>query len=201
MKHRIITINRLYGSNGRRIGKKLAARLGIHFYDKELIRLASEKKDTPISYEELVELHEKRLSEWKDSVNVEQQIAPKFRYESMNEVLFKEEQDVIKEIAQREDAVIIGRCANYFLEDQCRSVFVYASAEDRIHNIMKRTSADEKTARQLIKKMDKQRGNFYNYYTDEKWNDMQQYNLCIDSGSFAEDEIVDIIVSMYEHME
>lgn len=201
MKHRIITINRLYGSNGRRIGKKLAARLGIHFYDKELIRLASEKKDTPISYEELVELHEKRLSEWKDSVNVEQQIAPKFRYESMNEVLFKEEQDVIKEIAQREDAVIIGRCANYFLKDQCRSVFVYASAEDRIHNIMKRTSADEKTARQLIKKMDKQRGNFYNYYTDEKWNDMQQYNLCIDSGSFAEDEIVDIIVSMYEHME
>ena len=201
MKHRIITINRLYGSNGRRIGKKLAARLGIHFYDKELIRLASEKKDTPISYEELVELHEKRLSEWKDSVNVEQQIAPKFRYESVNEVLFKEEQDVIKEIAQREDAVIIGRCANYFLEDQCRSVFVYASVEDRIHNIMKRTSADEKTARQLIKKMDKQRGNFYNYYTDEKWNDMQQYNLCIDSGSFAEDEIVDIIVSMYEHME
>lgn len=78
---------------------------------------------------------------------------------------------------------------------------MYASAEDRIHNIMKRTSADEKTARQLIKKMDKQRGNFYNYYTDEKWNDMQQYNLCIDSGSFAEDEIVDIIVSMYEHME
>ena len=200
MSKRIITINRMYGSNGRRIGRKLAQELGIHFYDKELILLASEKRGIDIPYEELVKLDETRASSWRYPVDDQYQMEPKYRHDPLNDVLFAAEKEVIQEIAQKEDCVIVGRCANDILEGQCRSVYIYAPLEKRIETVVERAKTDEKTARALIKKMDKQRRIFYNYYTDKKWNDMEQYDLCIDSSKFTDEEIVTMLASMYAHI-
>lgn len=197
MNHLVITINRLYGSNGRRIGRKLAEKLGIHFYDKELISLASEKQGMEIPYEELLKVDEKRASMWRYPVEDDFQMNPKFRFEPMNDVLFQAEIEVIREVAQKEDCVIVGRCANHILGDGCKSLFIHAPIDYRVKIIMDRASTDEKNARLLIKKMDKERQYFYNYYTDKKWLDMSQYDLCINSERFEDDQIVTFLTALY----
>ena len=95
MNNRIITINRMYGSNGRLIAKALSEHLGIHYYDKELIQLASEKQNIP--YEELVKVDEKRASRWVYPVDDAIQMAPQYRFNPMNDVLFETQSQIIEE--------------------------------------------------------------------------------------------------------
>lgn len=198
MSGRIITINRLYGSNGRRLGKALSERLGIRFYDSELLKLASERKGIP--YEELVKVDEKRASMWRYPVEDEYQMSPQYRSEPVNDVLFDAEEEIIRELAEKEDCIIVGRCANYILRDKenCRSVFVYAPLEKRIKTIAKRASTDERNARSLIRRMDKQRKCYYEFYTDEKWTDMSQYTICVDSSRIPEEELVSLLKDLYK---
>ncbi len=191
MNRRIITINRMYGSNGRRIGKALADQLGIHFYDKELIRIASEQKGIP--YDELIKVDEKRASQWRYPVESDIQMQPQYHFYPMNDVLFATQSQIITEVAKREDCVIVGRCANHILGDQCRSVFIFAPFETRVKNIEERLGRSYKSARSLVKKMDKERRTYYEYFTDEKWLDMSQYHLCIDSSKFSLEEIINML--------
>lgn len=197
---KVITVNRMYGSNGRKIGKALAQELDIHYYDKELLKLAGERRDIP--YEELVKVDEKRASAWIYPVGETLQMEPQYRFEPINDVLFKTQTEIIKELAEKEDCVIIGRCANDILKDRkcCRSVFIYAPTEYRVRTIMERAATDEKNAASLIKRMDKQRKYYYNYYTDENWMDMGQYDICIDSSKFTIEEIVKLLKAMYVDM-
>ena len=120
----VITIGRQYGSNGRRIARALADRMGVHFYDKELIRLASERSDIP--YEELQKVDEQRANPWRYPVDEKIQMENRFRFYPMNDMLFDTEKKIIEELAAREDCVIVGRCANRILKgmDSCVSVFV-----------------------------------------------------------------------------
>ena len=104
MSGRIITINRLYGSNGRRLGKALSERLGIRFYDSELLKLASARKGIP--YEELVKVDEKRASMWRYPVEDEYQMSPQYRSEPINDVLFDAQEEIIRELAETEDCII-----------------------------------------------------------------------------------------------
>lgn len=191
MNRRIITINRMYGSNGRCIGKALADQLGIHFYDKELIRIASEQKGIP--YDELIKVDEKRASQWRYPVESDIQMQPQYHFYPMNDVLFATQSQIITEVAKREDCVIVGRCANHILGDQCRSVFIFAPFETRVKNIEERLGRSYKSARSLVKKMDKERRTYYEYFTDEKWLDMSQYHLCIDSSKFSLEEIINML--------
>lgn len=168
MNHLVITINRLYGSNGRRIGRKLAEKLGIHFYDKELISLASEKQGMEIPYEELLKVDEKRASMWRYPVEDDFQMNPKFRFEPMNDVLFQAEIEVIRDgCPKRRLCHCRQMCKSYFRRWLQKS-FIQAPIDYRVKIIMDRASTDEKNARLLIKKMDKERQYFYNYYTDKK---------------------------------
>ena len=191
MNRRIITINRMYGSNGRRIGKALADQLGIHFYDKELIRIASEQKGIP--YDELIKVDEKRASQWRYPVESDIQMQPQYHFYPMNDVLFATQSQIITEVAKRGDCVIVGRCANHILGDQCRSVFIFAPFETRVKNIEERLGRSYKSARSLVKKMDKERRTYYEYFTGEKWLDMSQYHLCIDSSKFSLEEIINML--------
>ena len=113
MGRRVITIGRQYGSNGHDIAKKLSQRLGIHYYDKELIKIAGERQH--ISYEELLKVDEKRANPWRYPVEDEVQMERKFRFEPMNDVLFYTQAEIIKGLAEKEDCIIVGRCANYIL--------------------------------------------------------------------------------------
>nr|WP_296053434.1 cytidylate kinase-like family protein [uncultured Blautia sp.] len=196
MSKRIITINRMYGSGGRAIGKALAEELEIGFYDKELIEIAARNKNIPFG--DLADVDEKRPGAWSFPVNHEIQISQDYRAIPMNDVLFELQRDIILSLSDKEDCVIVGRCANHILQDRTLSVFIYAPFETRVKNVMERLDREEKSARKLVKRMDKERRSYYEFFTDEKWLDMGQYDLCIDSSKFTTEEIVRILKEAYE---
>ena len=196
MSKRIITINRMYGSGGRAIGKALAEELGIGFYDKELIEIAAKDKNIPFS--NLADVDEKRPGAWSFPVNHEIQISQDYRAIPMNDILFELQRDIILSLSDKEDCVIVGRCANHILQDRTLSVFIYAPFETRVKNVMERLDREEKAARKLVKRMDKERRSYYEFFTDEKWLDMGQYDLCIDSSRFTTEEIVKILKEAHE---
>ena len=196
MTAKIITVNRQYGSNGRLIGKALADKLGVHFYDKDLLRLVQENCDIP--YEELIKVDERAANKWRYPIEDAFQMQGRYRYEPMNDVLFNAESELIQELAEKENCVIVGRCSNYLLKDQKDhiSVFIYSPLEERIKTVMERSDIEKKDAEVLVRKIDKERKYYYNYHTDQNWEDMTQNDLCIDSSRFTVDQIVDMIMNL-----
>ena len=136
MSKRIITINRMYGSNGRIIGKALAEEMGIGFYDRELIEMASSKKQVPLS--QFAEVDEKRPSPWGFPIDSELQLGVDRYPIPMNDVLFGIQREIILSLSDQEDCVIVGRCANNILTDHALKVFIYAPFEDRVQTVIKR---------------------------------------------------------------
>ena len=195
MSHRIITINRMYGSGGRLLGKALANKLGIHFYDHELIHLASDENDIP--YEELLKVDEKKASQWRLPINEQMQMQPQYHFHPMNDVLFETQSKIIERLGKTEDCIIVGRCANYILGDDCLSLFVYAPYEYRVKAVMERLGREEKSARTLVKKMDKTRKSYYEFFTDQKWNNLDNYQMCIDTSRFSQDFLVNMLADVY----
>ena len=191
MSKRVITINRMLGSNGRLIGRTLAEELGFAFYDKELIDIAAQKENIP--FDLLAKVDEKRGSQWRFQIYHELQMDSDFHFVPMNDVLFDLQRKIILEAADKGDCVIVGRCANHILQDKCLSVFIHAPYEYRVQTIMERTGREEKSAQKLVKKVDKERRTYYEYFTDRKWADLSQYHLAFDSSKFDQDTIVKMI--------
>lgn len=193
----VITIGRQYGSDGRRIAKELAQRLGIQYYDKELIRLAAEKSNIP--YDELVKADEQRASMW--SYPMDNALLTEERwYYSVNDILYDTEKQIIRQKAATENCVIVGRCANRILkkEENVLSIFVYAPLDFRIRTVMERDGLGEKEAKVRIRKIDKQRRYHYNYFTDHNWEDMDEYDFCIDSSKWSVEKCAKVIEKMYQ---
>ncbi|EEX20825.1 hypothetical protein BLAHAN_06276 [Blautia hansenii DSM 20583] len=186
----------MYGSGGRLLGKALANKLGIHFYDHELIRLASKENDIP--YEELLKVDEKKANQWRLPINEQMQMQPQYHFHPMNDVLFETESKIIERLGKTEDCIIVGRCANYILGDDCLSLFVYAPYEYRVKAVMERLGREEKSARALVKKMDKTRKSYYEFFTDQKWNNLDNYQLCVDTSRFSQDFLVDMLAEVYK---
>ena len=191
MAKRIITINRMFGSNGRLIGKTLAENLDIGFYDKELIDMAAKKNNIP--FDTLAKVDEKKASQWVFPVDSELQFTDNFSFVPMTDVLYDLQRKIILSLPQREDCVIVGRCATNILKDKSLKLFIHAPFEERIQNVIRRTGREETSARKLVKKMDKERKAYYEYFTDSKWLDMTQYDLCIDSSRFSMEQIIEIV--------
>lgn len=191
MAKSIITINRMFGSNGRLIGKTLAEKLDIGFYDKELIEIAAKKNNVP--FDTFAKVDEKKASQWVFPVDSELQFTDNFSFVPMNDVLYELQKKIIISLGQKEDCVIVGRCATNILKNKSLSIFIHAPFEDRVQNVIRRTGREEASVRKLVKKMDKERRAYYEYFTDSKWMDMTQYDLCIDSSRFSMDQIVDIV--------
>ena len=191
MSKRVITINRMLGSNGRLIGRTLAEELGFAFYDKELIDIAAQKENIP--FDLLAKVDEKRGSQWRFPIDHELQMDSDFHFVPMNDVLFDLQRKIILEAADKGDCVIVGRCANHILQDKCLSVFIHAPYEYRVQTIMERTGREEKSAQKLVKKVDKERRTYYEYFTDRKWADLSQYHLAFDSSKFDQDTSVKMI--------
>ena len=137
MSKRVITINRMLGSNGLLIGRTLADELGFAFYDKELIDIAAQKENIP--FDILAKVDEKKGSQWRFPIEHELQLDRDFHFVPMNDVLFDLQRKIIVEAAQKEDCVIVGRCANHILEGNCLSVFIYAPFDYRVQTVMQRT--------------------------------------------------------------
>ena len=152
----IITINRMFGSGGRIIGKALAEELGFKFYDKELIEMASKEKNIP--FDEFARVDEKKASQWLYPVDYELQMNPEYHFVPMNDVLYDLQKKSILEAADKENCVIVGRCGNYILKDykdKHISLFIYATFEERVKTVMARTGREEKSVRKMLKRTDK----------------------------------------------
>ena len=198
MSKRIITIGRQFGSNGHDIGMALAEKLGIHCYDRELIELAS--KDMDIPYEQLAHVDEKREKPWSYQTDLDASLERKYRYEHIDEKLFNAQSDVIRKLAEKEDCIIVGRCADFVLHDveTSKSIFLYAPYEARLQTVMERYSLDEKKADKLIQKVDKDRSYYYNYYTDQYWEDIENYDVCFNTTAFSRERLLDLLAEIYQ---
>lgn len=195
----IITIGRQVGSGGRQIGKKLAEELGIAFYDKELINLAS--KESGICGEFFEKADEKTsgslLQAFAMGFSMNNAIFQNNDYLS-NESLFQIQSDVIRKVAAEKSCILVGRCADYILRDHpdCISIFISASMEDRVRQVMEYNQLTEKEAEEYIHKVDKSRASYYNYYTDKEWGAAASYDLCMNSSVFGIQGTTDFIHSI-----
>ena len=190
---KVITIAREFGSGGRIIAQSLAEQLKIGFYDKNLITLAAERKNLP--EERLERVDERRENPWRYDMEDDIAIQRQFYYEPLNDVLFEAQSEIIKEKAETEDCVIVGRCADYALSefDNMLSVFVHADEKFCLDRAMERNSMTEKEMKKYIEKTDKFRGDFYRYHTGHEWADARNYDLCLNSGKLGFQKCVEEI--------
>lgn len=195
----VVNIGRQLGSGGRIIGEKLAERLHIDYYDKELINLASEASGL---CREFFEKADERTSQGL----VGSFIGMRFPFISdgalpatnclSNDALFKVQSDVIRTLAARKSCLFVGRCADYILREhpRCVNVFVSASRPDRIARIQQRhPGLNGQAAKEMMDKEDKKRADYYNYYSYKTWGASASYHLCIDSSVLGMDGTVDFI--------
>ena len=195
-KRIIVTIGRQFGSGGRIVGKKLAEQLGIPYYDKELINLAS--KESGICGEFFEKADEKNsgslLKALAMGFSMNNAIFQSNDYLS-NDSLFQIQSEVIRKVAAEGSCVLVGRCADYILRDEpdCVHVFISASWQDRVRRAMEYNRVPEKEAEEFLKKADKSRASYYNYYTDKVWGAAGSYDLCVNSSLYGIDRTVDFI--------
>ena len=206
MANKIYTIGREFGSGGREVGEKLAAKLGIKLYDNELLQQAA--KDSGFC-EEIFENHDEKptnsflYSLVMDTYSVSGYSAAPFLDMPLNHKVFLAQFETIKKIAEKESCVIVGRCADYALSDNpnCINVFIHADLDVRIKNVSRNLNITENKARDIINKTDKQRASYYNYYTSKKWGDSKSYNLSLDAGKLGTDNCVEMILKFRELMD
>ena len=191
----IITIGREYGSGGRQIGQEVAKYFGIKCYDKELLEHAANESGI---CKELFENHDERpTNSFLYSLVMD---TYSFGYSSsgftdmpMNHKVFLAQFDAIKKLASEGPCVMVGRCADYALEDnpELLSVFIHANMDARIRRIARDFDLTDAKAKDLIKKTDKRRSSYYNYYSNKKWGDSRNYDLVVNSSRVGVDGCVE----------
>ena len=196
-KKTIITISRQNGSGGHEIGQRLAKELGIPFYDKELIEMAA--KRSGMSQEILESIDEDATNSLLYSLStgaflMGNRFAPTGDV-PLNDKLFFVQFDIIRQAAQDGSCVVVGRCADYVLRDNpdALHVFVHAPMEKRVERISQKYNLSPAKAKERIVRTDKRRISYYNYYSDTKWGAIQNYDLCIDSGTLGVDNAVELL--------
>ena len=187
--HVIITISREYGSGGRYVGKLIANKLGIKLYDKNFITKVA--LETGLS-EEYIKHHEQKRETLAGLNNG--------YYVGLNnsDELFIKESEIIKQIAEKESCVIIGRCADFILKDRkdVLKVFIYSDMENKIKRATEFYGLDKQKAEKEIKRINKLRANHYKYYTDQEWDNHANYDICINSDELGVEKAADLICDM-----
>lgn len=194
MKKFIVTIARGYGSGGRTIGKMLSERLGVEFYDRDLIKLASE--ESGINEALFGESDEKTKSLFGSKKYKGEVITPDKKSFTSEENLFNYQAMIIKKLAEEQSCIIVGRCADYILRDNPNAVrvFVFADEENCVKNIAEvKGILDRKEALKKMTSIDKERAAYYKAHTGHEWIDARNYDLCLNSGDLGFEKCVDII--------
>ena len=195
----VITIGRQLGSGGREIGQKLSARLGIAFYDKELIRIASQESGLKEEFFERVD-EQKHFSLFPGILGLRTTLTDDFfsNYYLSNESLFRIQSDVMKKLAGEGSCLFVRRCADYVMKEErhCLNLFISADMADRIKRIATSHKISENKARELIERTDKGRSSYYNYFSGKTWGAAESYHLCINSSLLGIDETVKLICSV-----
>ena len=199
MEKYVITIARHYGSGGRTIGKQLAKELGINFYDREILCMASDESGISegLFGEADEQLKNSPLKRIIKNIYEGQLIPPDSEDFSSDDNLFNYQAKVIRELADTESCVIIGRCADFVLKDHKNviSVFVHADKEFSLEKAKERIGLSDKEVEKYIAKTDRNRADYYKYHTGQEWNDARNYDLCLDSSKLGFEGCVEEIKS------
>ena len=194
----IITIGRQYGSAGLEIGKKLAEALGVQLYDKEMLKRAAKESGL---CEEIFETHdEKPTNSFLYSLVMDTYslgyASSGYAEMPFNHKVFLAQFETIKKIADEGSCVMVGRCADYALEDYKNAVhiFIYANLDKRIRRIAAKYDLTDAKAKDMIIKTDKKRASYYNYYTNKEWGNAKDYDLCLNSGKLGVEGTVKAIL-------
>ena len=193
----IITIARQYGSGGKTIGKMLAKELGIPCYDRDIIRLASE--DSGIAERLFGQVDEKRTRSLKDIITSKTYDANLLPPESddftSKDNLFNYQAKIMRELADKDSGIFIGRCADYVLKDydHLLRVFIYADDDYCLARAAEKHSMSAGELKNYIKKIDKHRGDFYKYYTGSEWTNAKNYDLCLNTAELGFEKCVRVI--------
>ena len=181
----VITIGRQLGSGGRETGMKLAESLGISFYDKELIRIASQESGLNERFFEKAD-EKKRFSLFWGLFGMHSPQTQEMYsgFYLSDETLFKIQSDVIRKLADNKSCLFVGRCADYILKEHPRrlSIFLNADIDDRIKRVMEIHNIPEAKAKFLVESTDKQRSSYYNYFSGKSWGEAESYHLCVNTS-------------------
>lgn len=182
----IITISREYGSAGHIIGEKLAKSLGVPFYDKALILMAA--KESGFSEEYIRRTEQVKSASFLYNLYMSTQILP------ISDQIFLVESKIIRELAEKEPCVIVGRCADFVLRgrNNCMNVFIHAPLEERVRRAKELYGDNVSNLDDYVRKQDKRRASYYNYFSQNKWGDSRHYHLTI-SSSFGINKTVQIL--------
>lgn len=196
----IITISRQYGSGGRFIAKKLAETLGIPYYDNEIITLAAKES----GYSEAIFEKAEQLSTHSFLYSLSMFGSADGLYGlPLADKVYIAQSDIIKECADKGPCVIVGRCSDYVLKDYDNVInfFIYSDEAHKVERAVKYYGIDEEKASSELKKKDKKRGSYYNYYTSQRWGDVENYHLSINSDAVGIDKTVEILASFVKSIE
>ena len=195
----VITISREFGSGGREIGKRLSEKLDIPFYDKELLEIAS--KESGICRELFDRNDEAYTNSFLYSlvvgnypVSSDGRIEPEM---PINQRIFLAQFDTIKNIAAKGPCVIVGRCADYVLKNEKNVInfFINGNTAEKKKRILERYDIEKNKVEDFIKKTDKRRASYYNYYTDMKWGEARNFDLCINTSRTGIDGAVETMLA------
>ena len=198
-KHFVITIGRQYGSGGRLVGKKLAEELGVHFYDEEILKMTSEESAIGEKYFRLADEKAGNSLLYRIVSDRKPELGEPSTGDNLTspDNLFRFQASVIRRLAAEESCIFAGRCADYVLEeaglDCLVRIFVYADFPTRVQRAMDVDKIDEKEAVRRIKRIDKERKDYYRYYTGKDWMDMNNYDLPINASRINFDEMAILI--------
>ncbi len=196
MPNTVITIARGYGSGGRSIGQRLAKEMNIAYYDRNIIYLTSDKSGVDPNF---FSMHDENVNPGffeRLTAFATKNVPPESHRFRSKENVFKYQQNMIRELAEKSDCVIIGRCANHTLMDcghNLLRVFIWAPDDICIRNVMKKLSISRDDAEKMVHDIDKHRREYYKYYTGLDWESAKNYDLCINSADYTADQITKLI--------
>lgn len=189
----IISIGRQFGSGGHEIGEKLAEKMGLKLYDKELLKLIA--KDSGLCEKVLESYDEKPTNSLLYSIVMDVYPSVMYSGPTIDQQIYQATYDTIRRLSAT-SCVIIGRCADYILRDcpELVSVFVHASTDFRAERVMAEYHVTDAKAREMLIRTDKKRASYYNFQSEKKWGMAASYDLCLDSSALGIERSVDLIM-------
>lgn len=194
-KKYIVTIARQFGSLGRPIAMKMSEKLGIEFYDRDIVEEAAKKLNLPVS--KINEIEESAKKNTKTNSFRRMMYPLGTQTDDMQNKLFEAQQNIIKFLAERESCIIVGRCSDFILADEPNiiRIYIYAPYEARIRNCIEDLHMDEEEARRMIKSVDEARDHYHMHYTGYLPNDQRFKEIMIDSSMFGTEGTADYLVA------
>ena len=195
MKKHVIALGRQFGSGGREIGRKLSESLGFAYYDRELLKLAAERAE--VGEELFADKDEKAGNPW--LFKAFYQGGPKVKQgQSAEDVLFQMQSEIIRELAEKEDCIIVGRCSDFLLQNEPNvlNIFIYAPYKARLENCVNALEMSEEDAKRTIMKVDKARCAYHKRYAGYSPSDPLHKHLMIDSSLLGVEGSADLIAEV-----